>query len=390
MHTTIIAIQCVIEIITGRCYALPTSDQSLNLVWRPKSEFGLGTKVLLNCHNCNLRMCIYVQILFSTIVYLRTYVLVYICTLQVEDLEEITGVKQHKTFSLGKGVKQHKTFSLGKGVKQQNAKNQQVLTSATKTVQVPEDAVNMGEGEGEMEMPSSEASDISRGTSEKVLKLNKSRPVLIDQPRPSTPELKGKSQWGTRHHLNLTTPVNNGFFSPSKRDPVQVNRTESISGKYRRDLKSRAPIFPSKQAHTINIPTLSFDEGLRDESNKKRVVHKLPTDGRRPGGQATRRKGETLKELYMEETEDGMMCNICGADLDQSKLVSKNCKRGSALHKKADIYRNGGSPLLRMPEQDQSKPADWDTLSSISASSCSVASEILERAKIRKEKFWQE
>ena len=337
------------------------------MVWRPKYYV---------YDNCNLHVFMYK----SSFLQLYTFVRI-VYTLQVEDLEEITGVKQHKTFSLGKGVKQ------------QNAKNQQVLTSATKTVQVPEDAVNMDEGEGEVEMPSSEASDISRDTSEKVLKLNKSRPVLNDQPRPSTPELKGKSQWGTRHHLNLTTPVNNGFFSPSKRDPVQVNRTESISGKYRRDLKSRAPIFPSKETHTINIPTLSFDEGLRDErfSNKERVVHKLPTDGRRPGGQATRRKGETLKEPYMEETEDGVMCNICGADLDQSKLVSKNWQSGSALHKKkADTDRNGGSPLLRMPGQDQSKPADWDTLSSISASSCSVASEILERAKIRKEKFWQE
>ena len=228
--------------------------------------------------------------------------------------------------------------------------------------------------------------------------LNKSQPHPVSQVRPPTPELKGQSHWGTRHHLNRTTPFSGAFFSPQKNHSTQhtVAKTHPVSPRYRRDMASRAPIFPATALH--NTDQYATEKGLHRENPQILKQNRRNLHSVHKGRDHMRREENTLPE-FTKETSGGLECSVCGAELDNSAYMNssqlKATKKKQSVKKKRDVRvgqnPHNSSPNLAAPRSSKKNvPADLESLSDISASSCSIASSVLERARERRDNFWKE
>lgn len=256
---------------------------------------------------------------------------------------------------------------------------------------------------------------------------DRSRPFTTGAVRLPTPELKGNEEkWGQRHHLNRTTPFANTLFSPSKDvHGHKVARTAPVSPKYRRDMKSRAPIFPTDtpQSQRVEVggsarqrdvgAVRSYKE--HKKAKDKRRVAKLhmhehapktvPLDlaklQQKQSRSSSAKKKASRKSTYVRQTQDGPLCTVCGVNLDPLTAAAQHRHAYTAGAHPAPhvsdyrtLYTQDGSPQLRgmaVKERrgDRASPA-LESVSSLSVSSCSVASEVLERARERKDHFWVE
>jgi hypothetical protein len=225
------------------------------------------------------------------------------------------------------------------------------------------------------------------------VRVNKSQSQAVDHVRPPTPELKGKTHWGTRHHLNRTTPFSGSFFSPQKKGsnqhPPNLVKTLPVSPKYRRDMASRAPIFPATVLKT----------SLQANTRTKMSEYERPMDQLSHSIHRTRNlrknKQHGLPE-YAKDTAGGLECSVCGAELDgpgdpnASPLeVPRKKQPSNNMHTKQ--IQSSSSPKLASPRvAAKHMPSDLQSLSNLSASSCSIASSVLERARARRDNFWNE
>ena len=257
------------------------------------------------------------------------------------------------------------------------------------------------------------------------LQGDRSCPVAAGATRRPTPDLKGgEEQWGQRHHLNLTTPFANALFSPSKEaHEHKVARTGPVSPKYRRDMKSRAPIFPTDAAQSERVKAHGVSHQSSDgdvhfvhkEAKGMSGVEKLKAQhGPKPVPldreklqqkhyhlSPSTKKGRRCQSAYIRQTQDGPMCTVCGVNLDPLAAAAQRMRtRTAALHPtphvstRRTLYTEDGSPQLRRPALREfgggrDSPA-LESVSSLSMTSCSVASEVLERARQRRDHFWAE
>ena len=248
---------------------------------------------------------------------------------------------------------------------------------------------------------------------------DRSRPFTVGAVRRPTPELKGEEeQWGKRHHLNLTTPFTNALFSPSKDvHEHKVARTDPVSPKYRRDMKSRAPIFPADtpQSEKVDAKGSSHDRdgenvhSVHKEAKGKSRVKKLkvhapktvPLDlakleQRHYRSSPPAKKRGYHKSAYVRQTQDGPMCTVCGVNLDPLTAASQHRRTYTAVSHPGGHHplSQDGSPQLRAPAVRECKGGlaspSLESVSSLSMTSCSVASEVLERARERRDHFWVE
>ena len=277
--------------------------------------------------------------------------------------------------------------------------------------------------------PSSQVGEESLPAEEDVppphIQRDRSRPFTTGAVRLPTPELKGgEERWGQRHHLNRTTPFANTLFSPSKDvHEHKVARTAPVSPKYRRDMKSRAPIFPTDtpQSQRVDVGGSSHQRNVGKTHSHKE--HKKAKDTRRATtlkehvpktvpldlaklqqkhyrSSSAKKKG-SRKSTYVRQTQDGPICTVCGVNLDPLAAAAQRRQAYTAAAHPAPhvsdyrtLYTQDGSPQLRgtaVKEHrgDHASPA-LESVSSLSVSSCSVASEVLERARERRDHFWGE
>ena len=248
------------------------------------------------------------------------------------------------------------------------------------------------------------------------LQRDRSRPVAVGAVRRPTPDLKGEEErLGQRHHLNLTTPITNALFSPSKDVAAEhkVARTEPVSPKYRRDMKSRAPIFPTDTVQSEGVSVEGISHGrsgvrvltVRKEEKSKSRAKKLKVqapktapldlarlDQKQYHSSSSAKKEGRCKSAHIRQTQDGLMCTVCGVNLEPLAAAAQRWRTHTAARLPA--HTQDGSPLLRHPPVRECgggrTSPDLDSVSSLSMTSCSVASEVLERARERRDHFWAE
>lgn len=241
------------------------------------------------------------------------------------------------------------------------------------------------------------------------------------QGRLPTPELKEiPPARKIRHHLDRTTPCKGAILtSPPKKvyhgwnpeeededpltDPVHTipPGVTKILPRYRRDMTSCVPIYPSHTTHTTDHqerqPNITIRKKPGATSNRKTVtkqhgnLHKTQT-------QVSSQKTTTAASRKVKVTEnDDLECSFCGSPLRQpthKRLITDN--RPLAMHKIGTAQPTTKAPqqLRKTPQlplsqhlSQQQKPLSGSLLS---LSSCSVASEVLQRAQHRKATFWNQ
>lgn len=252
------------------------------------------------------------------------------------------------------------------------------------------------------------------------LQRDRSCSVAVGATRRPTPDLKGREeQWGQRHHLNLTTPLANALFSPSKEaHEHKVARTGPVSPKYRRDMKSRAPIFPTDAAQSESVIAHGVSHqasggGVHKEAIGKSGVKKLKVQhAPKPVSldqeklqqknyhlSSSTKKGRPSKSAYIRQTQNGPMCTVCEVNLDPLAAAAQRTRTAAPhptqhVSARRTLYTEDGSPQLRRPALREGgggrDSPDLESVSSLSMTSCSVASEVLERARQRRDHFWAE
>ena len=294
-------------------------------------------------------------------------------------------------------------------------------------------------------------------------------PPLATEPsegRVPTPLLHESPTGGAlRHHLDRTTPSNGGLLS----SPIKLPYPPT-SPKFRRDMRSSAPIFPShvpsgtkveeteergrQMGHATLRPQLvSTGSGQQRQRHRgmsatvpPKAVPKIPMaqNASRTGAfQRPHSDGGRTRMLHqaLEDTAHTKLCHTCGAKVHPSTVVnpplhhttharregqgdlrthtmpapkaSHTVPRLKFAHtshpvRQPDQYshaqpRHSRSPLLHATTHTThalsgfKRPAtvgqldrDFDelSLSNLSLSSCSVASDILKRAQNRRDNFW--
>lgn len=242
------------------------------------------------------------------------------------------------------------------------------------------------------------------------------------QGRLPTPELKQMPPARKiRHHLDRTTPCKGAILtSPPKEarhnwnpeedaeenedpliDPIIPHGITKTLPRYRRDMTSHAPIYPTHTIHTDDQPDRQTHIITRKKrhgvsSNRKSVtkqqrsLHKTQT--LIPSRKITAANGR------IKVTEDDPMeCSFCGSSLHQaahksSWLPADN--RPLAMHGITTTLPKTNTPqqpqkahLPLSQRLSQQQPLSGSLLS---LSSCSVASEVLQRAQHRKATFWNQ
>ena len=233
------------------------------------------------------------------------------------------------------------------------------------------------------------------------------------QGRLPTPELKVMPPVRKiRHHLDRTTPCRGAILtSPPKEvrhgwnpededeeedpliEPTVPAGVTKILPRYRRDMTSRAPIYPSHTTHIVDQEDRS-PQKKPSTSNKRRIVQRnLHTTHTR----VPRRKTATMTNRKIKVTEDdNLECSFCGSSLHRplnknSHLMSEN--KPLAVHRAGTTHP--AMPTTIAPQRpqkahiplSQQQPLSGSLLS---LSSCSVASEVLQRAQHRKATFWNQ
>ena len=293
-------------------------------------------------------------------------------------------------------------------------------------------------------------------------------PPLVTEPpegRVPTPLLHDSPTGGAlRHHLDRTTPSNGGLLS----SPIKLPYPPT-SPKFRRDMRSSAPIFPSHVPNGTKVE--GTEEGDRQMgratlkpqmvltgSGQQRQRHrgmsatvppkaapKIPMSQNASKTGAFQRPhsdGGRTRMLHqaLEDTTHTKLCDTCGAKVHPSTIVNpplhhttharREGQKDLRMHtmpapkashtvprlkfahtshpvRQSDQYysqpRHSRSPLLHAPTHTTHAPSgfkrpatmgrldrDLDelSLSNLSLSSCSVASDILKRAQNRRDNFW--
>lgn len=225
------------------------------------------------------------------------------------------------------------------------------------------------------------------------------------QGRLPTPELKKiPPARKIRHHLDRTTPCKGAILtSPPKEvhhgwnlgddeeedpltGPTIPPGVTKILPRYRRDMTSHAPIYPSQTTHTVTHrqPNVTIRKKPRTSGRTKmqeRNFHKTQTQV------PSRKTTATTRKMGVTE-DDNLECSFCGSPLHQpahksSRLQADN--RPLAMHSIGSAQPTANVP--RQPRKAQHQPLSGSLLS---LSSCSVASEVLQRAQHRKETFWNQ
>ena len=271
-----------------------------------------------------------------------------------------------------------------------------------------------------------------------------------------------------RHHLDLTTPSNGGLLS----SPIKLPYPPT-SPKFRKDMRSSAPIFPShvpsgtrvegtrERDHQMGHATvrpLMVSAGLGQQRQRHKgmsstvppkavpkipVTQNAPKTGafQRPHSDGGRTRIREKLHQALEDTTHTKLCDTCGAKVHSSTVVNpplhhttharQEQQRGLHMHTmpapkashsvpklkfahtshpvwQPDRHshpqpRHSRSPLLHAPTHTThavrgfKQPAtmgqldrdvDELSLSNLSLSSCSVASDILKRAQNRRDNFW--
>ena len=271
-----------------------------------------------------------------------------------------------------------------------------------------------------------------------------------------------------RHHLDLTTPSNGGLLS----SPIKLPYPPT-SPKFRKDMRSSAPIFPShvpsatrvegtkERDHQMGHATvrpLMVSAGLGQQRQRHKgmsstvppkavpkipVTQNVPKTGafQRPHSDGGRTRIREKLHQALEDTTHTKLCDTCGAKVHSSTVVNpplhhttharQEQQRGLHMHTmpapkashsvpklkfahtshpvwQPDRHshpqpRHSRSPLLHAPTHTThavrgfKQPAtmgqldrdvDELSLSNLSLSSCSVASDILKRAQNRRDNFW--
>lgn len=247
------------------------------------------------------------------------------------------------------------------------------------------------------------------------------------QGRLPTPELKQiPPARKIRHHLDRTTPCKGAILtSPPKEachgwnpeddndeeDPLMESTippgvTKILPG-YRRDMTSRAPIYPSHASHpatdhqerSSNITTRNKRLGSkRTVTQQQRNLYKTHTLV------SNRKTTATTANRKMKATEnDDLECSFCGSPLRQPTTTHKSSRLVADDNRPLAIHRIITGPstvtttnvpqqprITQLPPQrhlSQQQPLSGSLLS---LSSCSVASEVLQRAQHRKATFWNQ
>ena len=238
------------------------------------------------------------------------------------------------------------------------------------------------------------------------------------QGRLPTPELKQiPPARKIRHHLDRTTPCMGAILtSPPKEvrhgwNPEEDEEDENpltgptipagvtrILPRYRQDMSSHAPIYPSSATYTVHqqdrqphVTTKKYPGSRKTVT--KRDVHKTQT-------QVSSKKTPTNttntanRKTY---TENDLNCSFCGSKLHHpmdrsSRLLGDN--RPLAMHTTGTAHPTTNIPQqLRksyLPLSQRLKQQQPLSGSLLSLSSCSVASEVLQRAQHRKATFWNQ
>ncbi len=85
-----------------------------------------------------------------------------------------------------------------------------------------------------------------------------------------TPDLSETSEPVTRHHLDRTTPSLNGLLIPTEVENYVPY--SQVSSKYRRDMKSTAPIHPAGSCSKILHELVEEEEGEKENARNSRYV----------------------------------------------------------------------------------------------------------------------
>ena len=240
-----------------------------------------------------------------------------------------------------------------------------------------------------------------------------------DEPRGRlpTPELKQiPPDRKIRHHLDRTTPCKGAILtSPPKEarhgwnpeededdedpltGPILPPCVTKILPRYRRDMSSRAPIYPTSTTHTMHQqdkhPVITLKKsGI---SNSRKTFPKQSRDTQRTQAFVTSKNPtRTNRNVGTTENED-LDCSFCGSMLRQplqksSRLMGDN--KPLAMHgitqPATGAPRNVQKPHHPLSQHlSQQQPLSGSVLS---LSSCSVASEVLQRAQHRKATFWNQ
>ena len=226
------------------------------------------------------------------------------------------------------------------------------------------------------------------------------------QGRLPTPELKQiPPARKIRHHLDRTTPCKGAILTSPPKDvrhgwnpeedenpltgptiPAGVTR---ILPRYH--MSSHAPIYPSSATHTVHQQhrqphiTTKKNSGVSNSRKTvtKRGVHKTQTQV----------SSNTANRKIKATENDGLECSFCGSELHQpmdksSRLLGDN--RPLAMHTTGTARPTTNlpqHPRKLHPPLSQRQPLSGSLLS---LSSCSVASEVLQRAQHRKATFWNQ
>ena len=232
------------------------------------------------------------------------------------------------------------------------------------------------------------------------------------QGRLPTPELKAMPPVRKiRHHLDRTTPCQGAILtSPPKEarhgwnpeededeeedpliEPTIPPGVTKILPRYRRDMTSRAPIYPSHTTHTDDQQDKQPHK-KPSTYNKRRIVQQnLHTTHT----QVPRRKKATTTNRKIKVTEDdNLECSFCRSSLRQpmnknSRLMADN--KPLAVHRVGTAHPDMPTTIAPQRQQKGQVPLSQQqplSGSLLSLSSCSVASEVLQRAQHRKATFW--
>ena len=238
------------------------------------------------------------------------------------------------------------------------------------------------------------------------------------QGRLPTPELKQiPPARKIRHHLDRTTPCKGAILTSPPKDvrhgwnPEEVEEDEDpltgptipagvtrILPRYQRDMSSHAPIYPSSATHTAHQRhrqpyTTTYTKKNPGASDNRRTVTKrdIRKTQTQVSNKVTPTTTNTGNRKFKATEHNELECSFCGSKLHQqmdksSRLLGDN--KPLAMH-----TTGTGRPTINLPQQPrkphlpQQQPLSGSLLS---LSSCSVASEVLQRAQHRKATFWNQ
>jgi len=258
-----------------------------------------------------------------------------------------------------------------------------------------------------------------------------------------TPELKKiPPERKIRHHLDRTTPCKGAILTSPPKEARHGWNPEEMSDvgeeeadnenpltqarippgvtktlpRYRRDMTSRAPIYPThsstltvphsapQHATTTTRPARRPDViGTKQSRTFKKARRSIQTQTRSPPNSKP-----AIPSRRVRPTDGGnedLECSFCGSPLRQppttahrkSRLIADN--RQLATRKSSTSTTQPTRAPVNLPQQPRTanfpvghhqKQHQLLSGSLLSLSSCSVATEVLERAQRRKETFWNQ